>query len=247
MALLACSITAPRPIPSAGDVSVFLIDRQPLFAAAISRLLSASFPQSRITTVLRAEQALELLATTSPNLILCEASGEPMSGVEFTQAIQEAGIDVPIALLGEPSDEDLLIEGLRVGCRGVFEKGCTEREFIEGITAVLAGYRVIYDKLVTRLLSDSSDQPTAPSNSVAAQLSTTELAILSRIGEAKSVAAIAVERGVSEKTIRNHLANIYRKLRLRNRTEAMLLATRLGLTDAPGGPVGPPYSAVKLI
>jgi DNA-binding NarL/FixJ family response regulator len=50
------------------------------------------------------------------------------------------------------------------------------------------------------------------------------------IGEAKSIPAIAASRGISHKTVRNHLANIYRKLDLRSRTEAMLCAARMGLT-----------------
>jgi DNA-binding NarL/FixJ family response regulator len=50
------------------------------------------------------------------------------------------------------------------------------------------------------------------------------------IGEAKSIPVIAAARGISHKTVRNHLANIYRKLELRSRTEAMLCAARMGLT-----------------
>jgi DNA-binding NarL/FixJ family response regulator len=51
------------------------------------------------------------------------------------------------------------------------------------------------------------------------------------IGQAKSVQVIAAARGISHKTVRNHLANIYRKLQLRSRTEAMLCAARMGLTS----------------
>jgi DNA-binding NarL/FixJ family response regulator len=60
-------------------------------------------------------------------------------------------------------------------------------------------------------------------------LSPTELAILAQIGQAKSISTIATSRGISPKTVRNHLASIYRKLDLRSRTEAMLCAVRMGL------------------
>ena len=50
------------------------------------------------------------------------------------------------------------------------------------------------------------------------------------VGAARSIQAIAMTRGISQKTVRNHLANIYRKLELRSRTEAMLCAARMGLT-----------------
>ena len=65
----------------------------------------------------------------------------------------------------------------------------------------------------------------------AAHLSPTELDILTRVGRAQSIAAIAATRGISHKTVRNHLTNICRKLQLRGRTEVMLCAARMGLTN----------------
>jgi DNA-binding NarL/FixJ family response regulator len=80
--------------------------------------------------------------------------------------------------------------------------------------------------LVLSRLSDSASHVRRP----ASQLSPTELDILTMIGDAKSIPVIAAARGISHKTVRNHLANIYRKLDLRSRTEAMLCAARMGLT-----------------
>ncbi|HEX2681166.1 MAG TPA: LuxR C-terminal-related transcriptional regulator, partial [Candidatus Dormibacteraeota bacterium] len=59
---------------------------------------------------------------------------------------------------------------------------------------------------------------------------TTELEILAMIGQARSIPAIAASRGISNKTVRNHLAKIYRKLELHGRTEAVLWAARMGIT-----------------
>src|SRR5437588_9954400 len=67
---------------------------------------------------------------------------------------------------------------------------------------------------------------------LAARLPGYELDILTMIGQAKSIPAIAASRGISHKTVRNHLANIYRKLDLRSRTEAMLCAARMGLAGS---------------
>ena len=54
---------------------------------------------------------------------------------------------------------------------------------------------------------------------------------MTMVGAASSVEAIAASRGISQKTVRNHIANIYRKLELRSRTQAMLCAARMGLTS----------------
>jgi DNA-binding NarL/FixJ family response regulator len=82
---------------------------------------------------------------------------------------------------------------------------------------------------MNRMLSRLGQQPLHVRRPQA-PLSATELDILTMIGKAQSIPAIAASRGISHKTVRNHLANIYRKLELRSRTEAMLCAVRMGLT-----------------
>ena len=64
------------------------------------------------------------------------------------------------------------------------------------------------------------------------KLSPTELDILTMVGSAQSIASIAETRGISHKTVRNHLTNICRKLQLRGRSEAMLWAARMGLSGS---------------
>jgi DNA-binding NarL/FixJ family response regulator len=82
---------------------------------------------------------------------------------------------------------------------------------------------------MNRMLARLSQQPVQVRRPTI-PLSPTELDILTMIGRAQSIPAIAASRGISHKTVRNHLANIYRKLELRSRTEAMLCAVRMGLT-----------------
>ncbi|HEV2953823.1 MAG TPA: LuxR C-terminal-related transcriptional regulator, partial [Candidatus Dormibacteraeota bacterium] len=62
------------------------------------------------------------------------------------------------------------------------------------------------------------------------RLSQTEYQVLAQVGQARTIAEIAVARGISQKTVRNHLASIYRKMEIRSRTEAILLAARMGLS-----------------
>jgi DNA-binding NarL/FixJ family response regulator len=82
-----------------------------------------------------------------------------------------------------------------------------------------------------RVLDRLAHQPTTDARRQGSQLSPTEMEILVMIGRADSIPAIAASRGISHKTVRNHLAKIYRKLELHSRTEAMLWAARMGLTN----------------
>src|SRR4029077_2021999 len=99
-----------------------------------------------------------------------------------------------------------------------------------GVRAVVSGHRAISSGLMGRLL-ERLEHPNRDIRRGGNQLSPTELEILAMIGHAESIPAIAASRGISAKTVRNHLAKIYRKLELHGRTEAMLWAARMGLTS----------------
>jgi DNA-binding NarL/FixJ family response regulator len=105
-------------------------------------------------------------------------------------------------------------------------------EFLVGVQAVLSGHRAIGAGIISNLLDRLEHPTTQPSQLGGRQLSRTELEILAMIGHAQSISSIALSRGISHKTVRNHLAKIYRKLELHSRTEAMLWAARQGLTTS---------------
>jgi DNA-binding NarL/FixJ family response regulator len=136
---------------------------------------------------------------------------------------------VPVIVLGDADDERLLTVALHNEVAGLFTKDSALDEFLVGVHAVLAGHRAVGAGVMNRMLSRMGQQP-LQARRAQVPLSATELDILTMIGQAKSVPAIAASRGISHKTVRNHLANIYRKLELRSRTEAMLCAVRMGLT-----------------
>jgi len=96
------------------------------------------------------------------------------------------------------------------------------------VRTVMSGHRAVGANLMGQML-DRLAAKSRDTRRPGGQLSPTELDILTMVGEAKSIPVIAAARGISPKTVRNHLASIYRKLDLRNRTEAMLCAARMGL------------------
>jgi DNA-binding NarL/FixJ family response regulator len=114
---------------------------------------------------------------------------------------------------------------------GLFTKDADPEQFLEGVRAVLSGHRAVGANVMQRLIERLNGAGPSPSRPGLDQLSPTELDILAMVGAASSVEQIAHARGISQKTVRNHLANIYRKLDLRSRTEAMLCAARMGLTS----------------
>lgn len=223
------SPAAVEPVTAGGGPNLLLIDRQPLFLAALETLLTAPPVRARVHVAPDTDAGLEIARRSQVHLVFCEVRTEPLPALELAALLAGLSPPVPLILLGEHEDERLLVSALNTNVAGVFTKDAPVDEFLVGVQTVLLGHRAVGSNLmafVLERLGDPQRQRRAPS-----QLSPTEVDILTMIGQAKSVAVIAATRGISHKTVRNHLANIYRKLELRSRTEAMLCAARLGLTS----------------
>jgi DNA-binding NarL/FixJ family response regulator len=211
---------------------MLIIDRQPLFLAALANLLRTQPMSAQVVTVSRSDAGLELALAGGIGLIFCELRAEPLSGIQLLQALDERGCGVPVVLLGDDGDESQLAAALSTGVAGAFTKNSALDEFLVGVGAVVSGHRAIGSGLLGMLIARASSLPPTDSQHMTSKLSPTELAILAMIGQAQSIPSIAASRGISHKTVRNHLAKIYRKLDLHGRTEAMLWAARMGLTES---------------
>jgi DNA-binding NarL/FixJ family response regulator len=210
---------------------ILVIDRQPLFGAAISHLLGTSDLKARTIIAIGSEAALEFLRSEPVDLILCGAHVQRAPLKDFLDAVAELPDPPPIMLLGDLQDEETLVAAINSEVAGLFTKDAEPRQFLEGVRAVLAGHRALGQNVMRVLVARLNGEPSSQTPARLAQLSPTELDILAMVGEASSVQAIAAARGISQKTVRNHMANIYRKLELRSRTQAMLCAARMGLTS----------------
>jgi DNA-binding NarL/FixJ family response regulator len=216
-------------VQAEGGPNLLLIDGQPLFLAALGSLLTAPPVHARVQVAHDSDAGLEIALHGDVNLVFCEVRSEPIPAVEVAEKLAQLTPRVPVILLGEPEDERLLAAALQTSVAGLFTKNAPLEEFLVGVQTVLSGHRAVGSNLMGLVLARLSDTG-SPARRQANHLSPTELDILTMIGEAKSIPVIAAARGISHKTVRNHLANIYRKLELRSRTEAMLMAARMGLT-----------------
>jgi DNA-binding NarL/FixJ family response regulator len=210
---------------------MLLIGRQPLFLSALASLLTPPPIGARVQFARDSETGLAMALRGGTDLVFCDARSEPTPAVELAERLSRTSPAVPVIVLGEPEDERLLLAALHSKVAGVFPKSAGLDEFLVGVQVVLRGHKAIGSSLMTvvlRRLAETSQ----PGRRPASQLSPTEIDILTMIGEAKSIQVIAAQRGISNKTVRNHLANIYRKLELRSRTEAMICAARMGLVPS---------------
>ena len=184
---------------------------------------------AHVQVVIDSKSGLEIARRGGLQLVFCDIGTWPIAGHELAKELSLLEPPIPLILLGDREDEEGMSEALQGRVAGLFTKDCPLEEFLSGVRAVLSGHRVVGANLMGQML-DRLATKTHETRRSGGPLSPTELAILAQIGQAKSISTIAASRGISPKTVRNHLASIYRKLDLRSRTEAMLCAARMGLT-----------------
>jgi DNA-binding NarL/FixJ family response regulator len=232
-------VVVPRVLTRAGRLGdrlqVLLVDRQPLFLAALAELITSVCPGASIDRTTSSEQALEAVFKQAVDLVFCEPRAEPLAGAEVAARVTASGLKTRVILLGDPEDRLLLVGSLACGAAGFFTKNASLEEFEAGVDAVLAGHYVVGEALVQATLARLAGHDQADRGTELDRLSAVERSILVMVGQAQSPRSIAASRGISQKTVRNHLANIYRKLELRNRSEAILWSARMGLTDRRSG------------
>jgi DNA-binding NarL/FixJ family response regulator len=214
------------------STQTLVVDRQPLFLAALGRLLTGPPISSRVLTAARSDLALEMIRAEGVSLVCCELHASPISGLELVQILSNERPEIPVVLLAEMEDEIPLAEALAANAAGLFTKSSDPVEFLAGIEAVLSGHRAIASGIISQFTARLASSIPPESRRFGNQLSPTEREILAMVGKAQSIPTIAASRGISHKTVRNHLAKIYRKLELHGRTEAMLWAARMGLTES---------------
>jgi two-component system response regulator DevR len=219
------------PDRAAIGLSVFLVDAQPLFMEALAGLLARPPLNAAPRTASRSDEALQQLAREPADLVLCDLRVQPLPFRGFLAALRELEVVPPVIVLADAEDELALVAEIDTDVAGFFTKDSDPEQFLEGVRAVLAGHRAVGDNVMRRVVARLNGTEATPPRPGLDQLSPTELDILAMVGAASSVEQIALARGISQKTVRNHLANIYRKLDLRSRTEAMLCAARMGLTS----------------
>ncbi len=215
-----------------GPPRVIVVDSQPLFMEALAGLLARAPLSAMTRTASSSIDALALVGGHRVDVVLCDLHVQPIPFRSFLGSIRELDEAPPVIVLAEGDDEDALVDEIDTEVAGLFTKDTQPDQFLDGVRAVLAGHRAIGANVLRRLIDRLNGSEVSATRPGIAQLSPTEVDILAMVGAASSVEQIAQARGISQKTVRNHLANIYRKLELRSRTEAMLCAARLGLTTS---------------
>jgi len=173
-----------------------------------------------------ARQALELVTSKKPDLVLLDISLPDKNGLELTKDVHALSPDVVI-LVVSMHDEALYAERvLRAGARGYIMKQEGGKKLLAAIRQVLAGKIYVSERIAARILELFSGQRQEGAGSPVERLSDREFEVFQLIGEGKGTRDIAGHLHLSVKTVEVHRANIKQKLRLKTATDLVRHAVR---------------------
>jgi DNA-binding NarL/FixJ family response regulator len=211
-------------------ISVLIADDQALVRAGFRMIIEAREDLAVVGEAGDGDQAVRLTAQTRPDIVLMDIRMPGTDGIEATRRItREDGAPRVIVLTTFDLDEHVY-GALRAGASGFLLKDVRPAELVDAIRVVAGGDALLAPSVTRRLLDRfvATEQVTVQADRLAA-LTEREREVLALVARAASNAEIAARLVVTEATVKTHVSAILRKLGLRDRVQAVVLAYDLGL------------------
>ena len=202
-------------------VRILIADDHAIVRMGVKLLLSAEKEFQIIGEAEDGLGALEMSLKAEPDLIILDLMMPKMNGVDVTRKVKEKLPDAKIVLLTSFATAEGLAQALQYGANGIVLKSSAEVELIPAIRTVLSGKRHLSAGLKGQL---KLSLPTIV-------LTERQECILRSVMEGRSNADIARQQGIAEITVKNHLAAIFNKLSVSNRSEAVAVAMKKHLLE----------------
>lgn len=211
-------------------IRVVVVDDQLLLREGLANLLQADPRIEVVGLGGDGQQAIELVSALLPEIVLTDIRMPILDGIQAIREIKARWPGVRVVILTAFVYDGYLVEGLMAGADAYLLKDSSPSALISGIMAVAAGQRVMEPSVaehVAGLLSKRSAERNHYDG-----LTQRELQMVAMIARGLVAKEIAHELHISEKTVRNHIGHIYRKLGISDRSQAVLYAIKKGLVVA---------------
>lgn len=210
-------------------IRILVADDHGQFRAGIRAMLRREAELELVGEVATGAEAVSAAETLQPDVILMDLHMPDVNGIEATRRILETNPHIRVLVLTMFEDDDSVFAALRVGARGYLLKGADKAEIMRAIHAVERGEAIFGPAIAQRLMHYFAAPRPTPAVTAFPDLTDREREILMLIAQGWSNTEIAAHLVVSLKTVRNYVSNIFSKLQVADRTEAILRARNAGL------------------
>lgn len=220
------SVASRKHSPS---TRIVLADDHPLLRKALKDLLEKESTFEIVGEAGDGEEAVRLAAEITPHVVIMDISMPNLDGLQATQQIKARYPDIAVLVLTVHTDDECILEILKAGAAGYLIKSAFGEEVIHAVRAVATGDMVLSAPIGQRLLKQAARFPTRPVLLEAGEkLSIREMEVLKLTARGLSNKDVASALGIKLRTVKGHLADIFSKLRVASRTEAVIAGLQAG-------------------
>lgn len=212
---------------------LLLVDDHPMVLDGLRTLIDSLRLADVVGEAANGEEAVELARQLQPDLVIMDLHMPGMNGVEATRQILSSNPDTGVLVLTMLEDDDSVFAAMRAGARGYLLKGASQEDIARAVTSVARGEAIFSPGVASRMMRFFSAPPSSQAEPFP-QLSDREREVLDLIARGSPNPEISRRLYISEKTVRNHVSNIFTKLQVANRSAAIVRAREAGLGRADG-------------
>jgi len=210
-------------------IRVLIADDHPLFRDGMHGLLDSVPDTEVVGEATSGEEAIALAENLQPDVILMDIKMPGINGLQAMREILNTSPHIRVLIVSMLEDDDSVFAAMRAGARGYIPKGANQAEMLRAIRAVANGEAIFGPGIAQRLIGFfSASRPTMQSR-IFPELTERESEVLGLIAQGRTNQEIAAQLVLSLKTVRNHVSNIFSKLQVADRAQAMIRARDAGL------------------
>jgi DNA-binding NarL/FixJ family response regulator len=211
------------------SVRILVVDDHDEFREGLEAMLRSVDGIEVVGTAADGARAVDLALGLQPDVVLMDLQMPRLNGVEATGRIVASSPHISVVVLSMMDDEDSVFAAVRAGARGYLLKGARRAEILRAIEAVGSGEVIFGPGIADRMMSYFRGLRARPAAEIFPDLTERERVVLGLIADARDNGEIARELGLSVKTVRNHASNIFAKLQVAHRAQAIVRAREAGL------------------
>jgi DNA-binding NarL/FixJ family response regulator len=215
-------------MPEASKIRVLIVDDHALFRYGMRAMFTSTPGYEVVGEAADGEEAVRLAAELSPDVALMDLQMPGMSGTEATRRIVGASPKVAVVVVTMLGDDDSVFAAMRAGARGYVLKGADGEEVLEVVGAVVRGEAHFGPEIAARIMGFFSARTVSPTEAFP-ELTAREAEVLDLLARGMSNQEIARRLHLSAKTVRNHVSNVFLKLQVADRSQAIVRAREAGL------------------
>jgi two-component system, NarL family, response regulator LiaR len=209
-------------------IRILLVDDHAVVREGLRAFLTLQESFEIVGEAADGEEAIERAAELEPDVILMDLVMPKLDGVSAMRELRRRGGRARVIVLTSFLDDDRLLPALEAGAAGYLLKNSQPAELARAVRAAHAGDAIIDPTAAARLVNALSTDRRSPDATVLDQLTDRERQVLTLIAQGRANKRIALELGISEKTVKAHVGHVLAKLGVTDRTQAAVLAVQHG-------------------